>query len=166
MADVFGVPYGDIATVVDKSPEACRQIASRARRRLRHPSRRPSPGDRSVVNGLLVALWLGDMDAVLSRLAPEVVCVSDGGATRSAARRPVVGAHRVGRFLVNLVKRFGDEMAVFEAVVNGERGLIGRVNGEVDFVAAFEVTDGVVSNVRLVNNPDKLRQVESRPNLV
>ena len=166
MADVFAVPYADIARAVDKSPEACRQIASRARRHLRHPQRASRTIDRRVVDELLVALWTGDMEALLSRLAPDAVCITDGGATRVAARRPVVGAERVARFLANLTERYRDQLTVGAATVNGEPGIVGRLDGEVDFVAAFELRGERVATVRIVRNPDKLRLVESGRRLV
>ena len=166
MADVFAVPYAEIARAVEKSPEACRQIASRARRRLRHPQHRPRTTDRRVVDELLVALWMGDMEAVLARLAPDAVCITDGGATRAAARRPVIGAARVGRFLANLTERYHDQLTVTTATVNGEPGIVGRLDGQIDFVAAFEACGDVVATVRLVRNPDKLRLVESGKQLL
>lgn len=161
MADVFAVRYEEIARAVEKSPAACRQVASRARRRLRHPQHRPRIADRRMVDELLVALWMGDMDAVLARLAPDVVCTTDGGATRAAARQPVIGAERVARFLVNLTQRYHDQLTVTAATVNGEPGIIGRLDGAIDFVAAFEMGEDAVSTVWLIRNPDKLRLVES-----
>jgi len=165
MADVFAIPYDEIAGAVEKSPAACRQIASRARRRLRNPHQRSRPGDRRVVDELLVALWMGDMDAVLTRLAPEVVCITDGGATRAAARLPVVGAARVARFLTNLTARYHDQLTVTPATINGEPGIIGRLDGDIDFVAAFEIDGDAVRAVRLVRNPDKLRLVDASTRL-
>lgn len=166
MADVFSVPFADIAASVDKSPEACRQIASRARRKLRASGPRPRRGDRHSVDELLMALWTGDMVAVLERLAPDVVCITDGGANRRAARRPVVGAARVGRFLANLAHRFQEQLSVTPVTVNGEPGIVARLDGQIDFVAAFEVEGGAVRTIRLVRNPDKLRLVESGTRLV
>ena len=166
MADVFSVRFDDIAAAVDRSPPACRQIASRARRKLRDAGHRPRPADRRLVDELLVALWTGDMAAVLARLAPDVVCITDGGAARRAARRPVVGAGRVARFLANLTRRYRENMTVAAATVNGEPGIVARLDGEIDFVAAFEVDGEAVRSVRLVRNPDKLRLVDSGARLV
>ena len=161
MADVFSVSYREIAATVDKSPEACRQIASRARRRLRGARQRRAGADRQLVDELLVALWLGDMDTVLKRLAPDVVLITDGGANRRAARRPVTGGARVGRFLTNLAHRYRARMSVVPVTVNGEPGILARLDGEIDFVAAFELDGDRVTTVRLVRNPDKLRLVDS-----
>ena len=166
MADVFAVPYEEIAPAVEKSPTACRQVASRARRKLRHPRHRPQITDRRIVDELLVALWMGDMDGVLARLAPDAVCITDGGATRPAARQPVVGAERVARFLVNLTERYHDRLTVTLANVNREPGIIGRLDDNIDFVAAFEMRDDAVTTVRLIRNPDKLRLVEAGKGLL
>lgn len=166
MADVFEVPFPTIAEAVDKSPVACRQIASRARRSLRHGRVGARPKDRRVVDEVLVALALGDMEGVLARLAPDVVCVTDGGANRYAARRPVVGPSRVGRFLTNLAQRHRDELTAENATINGEPGVIARLHGEIDWVAAFEVRDDLVRAVRLIRNPDKLRLITSPPTLL
>ena len=160
MADVFAVPYAQIATTVEKSEEACRQIASRARRRLQRPTASTRQTDRRVVDELVVALWMGDMSAVLARLAPDAVCVSDGGASRMAARRPINGAERVARFLLKVTRRHQDELTYANATVNGEPGVIGRLaTGEVDLVIGFELQGDAVSTIRLMRNPDKLRRV-------
>ena len=166
MADVFEVPFAAVARAVDKTPAACRQIASRARRALRQGHVRARPEDRHVVDEVLVALGFGDMDAVLARLAPDVVCITDGGANRYAARRPVVGPTRVARFLTSLAQRYRNEMTTEHATINGETGVIAWLNGEMDFVAAFEMADGLVRTVRVVRNPDKLRRIASGPRLI
>ena len=89
LADVFEVPYAEITATVGRSPAACRQIASRARRRLR-PDKQPdqnAAANRELVDGLLRALASGDVNEVVVRLAPQVVCLTDGGPERRAARR-------------------------------------------------------------------------------
>ncbi|HUP84591.1 MAG TPA: RNA polymerase sigma factor SigJ [Acidimicrobiales bacterium] len=157
LADVFGVPFAEIAETVGRSPAACRQIASRARSRVRSAAPRfaASP-DRRVVEEFLVAVALGDIDAVLARLSPEAVCVSDGGANKRAARRPVVGADRVARFFVNLARRYGAEASFASATINGCAGLIVSMGGGIELAAAFEVADGRVRSIWVVRNPDKL----------
>lgn len=166
MADVFQVPFSTISQAVDKTEPACRQIASRARRSLRNARTRARSHDRRVVDEVLVAIAMGDMDTVLRHVAPDVVCVTDGGAKVNAARRPVVGATRVARFLTNLAMKYGDHLSAEHATINGEPGVIGMLDGRVDFAAAFEVEDGLVRTIRLVRNPDKLRLTTSRSNLL
>lgn len=164
LADVFAVPFADIAESVGKSPAACRQIASRARRRLRAegpPPARPG-GDQRLVEELLVAVALGDVDGVLARLAPDALCVSDGGASRRAARRPIVGATRVARFLITTTKKVYDRATVELATVNGCPGMIVSVDAEVDVVASFEFDDdGRVAAIWMMRNPEKLGRLRT-----
>jgi RNA polymerase sigma-70 factor (ECF subfamily) len=160
LADVFGLSFAEIAGVVDKSEVACRQIASRARHRVRRPTTRRHVGsDRAVVEALLTALATGDIDLVMEHLAPDVVCVSDGGATRRAARRPVLGAERVARLLVNLSRRYRGSISVRTELINGDIGTVISIDGVVDLVTVFEVEQDQVAVVRAVRNPDKLGHV-------
>lgn len=160
LADVFAVPFADVSASVGKSEVACRQIASRARRRLRESNvHRPAGSDRQVVDELLVAFALGDVDAAVARMAPDVVSISDGGPDRRAARHPVVGADRVARFFVNLTRRQGDAAMVESALINGDPGVIVRLGGVIDLVAAFEVEDARVAAIWIVRNPEKLEHV-------
>jgi RNA polymerase sigma-70 factor (ECF subfamily) len=162
LADVFSVPFADIAVTVDKSEVACRQIASRARRRVRHPGpSRHTGSDRQLVDALLGAIALGDIDQVVRYLTADAVCVADGGATRRAARRPVVSAPRVARLLVNLAQRYDGPLDVRTATITGDVGAVISVDGAVDLVIAFEVDDGLVAAIRLIRNPDKLTHIGS-----
>ena len=111
LAEVFSEPYRDIGATVGRSPEACRQIASRARHKL-DAARGPAGGlagtaaeDVELLGQLVHAVLAGDVSAVVELLDAEVVLVSDAGPTRRAARRPVVGPERVSRLLVNLGAR-------------------------------------------------------------
>lgn len=165
LADVFAVPYREVATTVDKSEVACRQIASRARRRLRAGAdpdtigRHHAGGDRRIVDELLLAVVTGDVDRTLALLAPDVVSISDGGANRHAARRPVVGADRVARFFTNLARKNLHSASATAATINGDPGVIVTVDGVVDFVAAFEVENSRVASIWIVRNPEKLEHV-------
>ena len=159
LAEVFGEPYADIALAVGKSEDNCRQIASRARRKIR-AARPPevAPADPDVLMQLLAATTSGDIDAVLSLLDTDVVLLSDGGATRRAARRPVVGSHRVSRFLLNLVHRVpATHMEVRS--INGEPSLVFQLTDGL-MVFGADVLDGRVVAIRAQRNPDKLTHVE------
>jgi RNA polymerase sigma-70 factor, ECF subfamily len=166
LADVFEVPYAEIALTVGRSEAACRQIASRARRRLRsgkQPSR-TTAADRQLVSGLLRALASGDVNEVVARLAPQVVCITDGGPGRRAARRPVVGADRVARLLIGLARRYR-HLATRPAVVGGWAGAIFSAGDAVEQVLAVQSEDGVITSVYFVGNPDKLTSL-GRPVLI
>ena len=165
LADVFGVPFDEIAETVGKSPAACRQIASRARGRVRSEAPRFTANpDRRVVEEFLVAVAMGDVDAVLARLSDDAVCVSDGGAAKRAARRPVVGAGRVARLFMNLNRRYGGQASFATATINGCPGLIVSMDDEIDIAVAFEISDGRICSIWVVRNPDKLAHlVEAVP---
>jgi RNA polymerase sigma-70 factor, ECF subfamily len=167
LADVFQVPYAEIAAAVGRSPAACRQVASRARRRLQ-PGKQPGPAaaaDRELVDGLLRALASGDVNEVIARLAPQVVCMTDGGPRRRAARRPVTGSGRVARFLVSVARGYGRHLATRPAVVGGAAGAVLSADGATEQVMAVTSEDGVIAAVYFVGNPDKLTSV-GRPSLL
>jgi RNA polymerase sigma-70 factor (ECF subfamily) len=160
LADVFEVPYAEIAATVGRSEAACRQIASRARRRLRPDKQlyKTAAADRALVKGLLRALASGDVNEVVARLAPQVVCITDGGPKRRAARRPVVGSDRVARFLIAIARRYR-HVATRPAVVGGSAGAILSAGDTIQQVMAVTSRDGIVTSIYFVGNPDKLGSV-------
>jgi len=161
LADVFREPFARIAEAVGKSPAACRQIASRARHRLRdegRPLRHPvvRAEQERLVAAFSLAASTGDLDALTGLLAPDVELVSDGGPDRHAARRAVRGPDRVGRLVTNLTKRLSPELAMGAASVNGEPALVFRRGGEVDFMMVFHVTEAGIEQIFVQLNPAKL----------
>jgi RNA polymerase sigma-70 factor (ECF subfamily) len=166
LADVFEVPYAEIAVTLGRSPAACRQIASRARRRLRpdEQPRQSAAADRELVKGLLRALASGDVNEVVVRLAPQVVCVTDGGPRRPAARRPVTGSGRVARFLIHVARRYR-HVTARPAIVGGCAGAILCAGDTIEHVMAVTSEGGVITSVYFVGNPDKLTSV-GRPPLI
>lgn len=172
LTDVFGEPFDTVARIVGKSPAATRQVASRARRRLRAEEgsvavpAAPSDAQRDVARAYLLASLTDDKEALLSLLADDVVVMSDGGPDQHAARRPVVGPHRAARFSSNLVRRFADVLAFEEATVNGNPGVVGRLGDAVAIVVSVEVVGGRVQRVTSVLNPDKLRHVDEAIQLI
>ena len=160
LAHVFEVPYAEIAATVGRSEAACRQIASRARRRLRPDKQlyKTAAADRALVKGLLLALASGDVNEVVARLAPQVVCITDGGPKRRAARRPVVGSDRVARFLIAIARRYR-HVATRPAVVGGAAGAVLSAGDIIQQVMAVTSRDGIVTSIYFVGNPDKLGSV-------
>jgi RNA polymerase sigma-70 factor (ECF subfamily) len=160
LTEVFGFSSSEVSDTIGKSEVACRQIASRARRRLREtPGRSATANERRVVDELLAAVAQGDVDGALARVAPDAVLITDGGSQRRAARHPVVGAQRVVRFLTNLSRRSYGGAHVLPATINGDPGFIVSLDGVVDFAAAFELEDDRVAAIWLVRNPDKLEHL-------
>jgi RNA polymerase sigma-70 factor (ECF subfamily) len=162
LAEVFDEPYADIAGVVGRSEEACRQIASRARRRVRDGRRHPvapATSGEELLQAFVAACADGSIDEFRRVLTEDVVLVSDGGPKVHAARRPVRGVDRVGRLLGNLVKRVPSGAVLEFHRVNGEPGLLVRRNGAPWYVVALEADGDRVRSIHLVINPDKLERI-------
>ncbi|MCU7824861.1 sigma-70 family RNA polymerase sigma factor [Kitasatospora sp. DSM 101779] len=163
--DIFSVGFDEIAATLERSPEAARQLASRARRRVKDGSRRSTvdPAEhRQAVSAFAAATAGGDLQALLAVLDPDVVWHSDGGGVVSAGVRPIVGADRVSRLVAGLVAKFMTaEATVAFAQVNGELGLVIHSSpGVVAGVIAFTVTDGRIAEAYVVVNPEKLTHVK------
>ncbi|MES4906287.1 MULTISPECIES: RNA polymerase sigma-70 factor [unclassified Streptomyces] len=162
LREVFDVSYDEIAAAVDKSPAAVRQIAHRARRHV--DARRPRTAvsasrTQAALESFQRALATGDIQGLLDVLAPEVVLMTDGGGVKQAARRPVVGADKVARYIVG--GSAGVTLTGEPTVVNGSPGLVLRVDGETDGVIAIRFEDDRIVGLYYVRNPEKLTRVGS-----
>lgn len=157
--DVFGYPFTEVAATVERSEAATRQIAHRARQRVQADRVRVDPDpDRveQLADAFLGAMLEGDVDALRALLTEDVVHVSDGGADRRAARRPVVGAHRVARLMVNLASRVEPGTELHPVIVNGQYGWYATMRAEPLMVLVPSFHGGRVSRLHAVLNPDKL----------
>lgn len=167
LADVFAVPYAEIARAVDRSPEACRQLASRARRKVAEERAGRRPVDEGLLGELVGAIAMGNMEQVIELLSPGVVLTSDGGPRRHAARRPVVLPERVARLLVNLGARMPEDGTVGIEQVNEAPALVVRGGGETIVVSAErEPVSGAIDRLLVLVNPDKVGGVDRRVELV
>jgi RNA polymerase sigma-70 factor (ECF subfamily) len=155
--DVFGVPFAEIAETVGRTPDAARQLASQARRRVRE--RRAGAATReehdAVARAFAAAAATGDLAALVAILDPDVVLRADGGGLVSAARRPVFGADRVARFLLGLPHLLPEAEVAPTLTADGLAFLV-TVDGRADSVMSLVVTGGRVTAVHMVRNPDKL----------
>ncbi|MFF7952389.1 RNA polymerase sigma-70 factor [Streptomyces griseorubiginosus] len=168
LREVFDVDYEEIAAAVEKSPDAVRQIAHRARRHVdaRRPRRTASASEtRAAVESFRLALETGDLQGLLDVLAPDVVLVSDGGGIKQAAMRPVVTADKVARFIFGGIAKFTVTFDCEPTLVNGSPALVLHVNGEMDGVLAVQVEDGRISGMYYVRNPEKLTRVGAETRL-
>ena len=150
--DMFAVPFSEIAEIAERSPDAVRQLASRARRRVRGAAPVPDPDlarQRKVVDAFLAAAREGDFDALLAVLDPDVVF-------RAQSRAPIVGAEAVAR----RVLARGTPLAPLArpAIVNGAAGaLVGPVDAPIA-VVGFTVVDGRIAAIDLVTDRETLRR--------
>ncbi len=156
--DVFGYSFPEIADIVGRTPAACRQLASAARRRLREARPVPSPAaERAVVVRRFKDAWRsGDVAALIELLDPSAVAIVDGGGRVSAATRPIEGAEQVARFLAGLNTRMAS-LTVLERTVNGQPGLVTTLDGQPVAVGALEVAAARIHRIWVVTNDEKLR---------
>jgi RNA polymerase sigma-70 factor (ECF subfamily) len=162
--DVFGYPFREIAGIVDRGEADCRQIAVRARRRVRARRPRLDPVGRrrdEVGRRFFAAMAAGDVDAVMRLVAPDVVVMGDGGGKAPQWAAEIVGMDRVSRLVAGLGRQIGDLALQLEVCrVNGQPGAVVRTSdGSVVNVFELEIGGGLVRAVRSVINPDKLRHL-------
>ena len=162
LREVFDADYDEIATTLDRTESACRQLVSRAKKTVRGERARYTP-DPDAHDRLVMAFGLAvaqaDVDALASLLAEDAVFYSDGGGVVKAALRPVVGPDAVSRFVLGVARRFPpDPSTVFRAEhVNGAPGIVLRVDGVAVQTLAFEIREGRIAAVYAQRNPEKLR---------
>ncbi|MGW3287344.1 RNA polymerase sigma factor SigJ [Streptomyces sp. NPDC001002] len=160
--DVFRFSFADVAEIVGRTPGACRQLASSARRRIRAAQSSAAPATSGaqradVVRHFKEAWEAQDIDALVRLLDPDATATGDGGGLASAAPHPIRGGEPVARFFADLMARAPAEVIVLERTVNGQAGLVAQVNGVTEVVLAFDVTGGLIRHVWGVRNPEKLR---------
>src|SRR5262245_10986972 len=157
--DVFGYSHAEVASIVDKSEAAVRQTATRARAHVaaRRPRFASDPRVRQeAAERFLAAAAGGDLASMMELLAPDVVAWSDGGGKVSAARRPLVGADHVARWILGVVAKpavAGVRMELRD--INGELGLLGLAGDTPIGAITFDIADGRIVALRFVVNPDK-----------
>lgn len=155
--DVFAVSFEEIAEIVERTPQAARQLASRARRRIRESA--PSPDAdlavrHRVVDAFLAAARAGDFEALVRVLDPNVVMRTDGGGVGPLARPPIIGAVAVARIALG-----GAALASFArpAIVNGGPGVVFQSPGRPTLVIGFTVAGGRIAAIDVVGDPAKVR---------
>ncbi|XVV07414.1 RNA polymerase sigma-70 factor [Actinosynnema sp. CA-248983] len=163
--EAFGVGYDEIAEAVGKTRGAVRQIAHRARKHVdaRRPRKAVAPSEvRAVLESFRQALETRDLQGLMDVLAPDVVLVSDGGGVKQAALRPIVGAAKFARYVLGGVEKYSVDLVAEPTTLNGGPALVMRVNGEMDGVLACHVSDGRITGLYFVRNPEKLTRVATQ----
>ncbi|TDC20660.1 sigma-70 family RNA polymerase sigma factor [Streptomyces sp. 8K308] len=162
--DVFRYPFAEVAEIVGRTPAACRQLASSARRRVsasRGPTATPAAGRADLVRAFRRAWEAKDIDTLVGLLAPDATATGDGGGLVTAAPRPVEGAERIARFFADRPGAAGP-MTLLERTVNGRPGLVAQLDGVTVAVLAFDIAGDRIRHIWAVLNPDKLRPWTTR----
>ncbi|MEU3202724.1 RNA polymerase sigma-70 factor [Streptomyces cyaneofuscatus] len=159
LREAFGFPYAEIATALDRTEPAVRQLAGRARRHVdeRKPRYDVDPGERrDLTERFLAAASGGSIEQLMALLAPDVRLVSDAGGKAKAARRVIETADKVGRFLAAVGQEVGPDWDMRVAEFNGGPAVACFVGGKPDTFFQVEVRDGAIQCIYIVRNPDKL----------
>jgi RNA polymerase sigma factor (sigma-70 family) len=157
--DVFRYPFADIAQVVGRTPAACRQLASSARRRVSHaqPPLAPTPQQAGLVREFRQAWEAKDINALIGLLDPDATAIADSGGLAVAFLRPIEGGEQIARAWVEIANRAPSNMTFLERTVNGQPGLVAQQDGVTVTVFAFDIVDDRIKHIWAVRNPEKLR---------
>jgi RNA polymerase sigma factor (sigma-70 family) len=161
--DMFELPFEEIAPMVGRTPAAARQLASRARRRVKGaevPAPDPDlPRQREVVDAFFSAARGGDFDALVAVLDPDVVLRLDTGARRPAASMMIRGAAAVARQAQSGLASALRAAHVRPALVNGAAGVVVTVRGRPITVMGFTVADGKIAEIDAIADPERVRRI-------
>jgi RNA polymerase sigma-70 factor (ECF subfamily) len=164
LREAFGYPYADIATMLDRGESAVRQLGGRARKHVeeRRPRYDVDPAQRrDLTERFLAASMDGDIEGLMSLLAPDVRLVGDSGGKAKAPVRVLETADKVGRFIAGVAGKGGGvpDLSFRFLEVNGGPALLMLSGDKPDSVLQLEVLDGRIQSVYIIRNPDKLRSL-------
>jgi RNA polymerase sigma factor (sigma-70 family) len=159
--DMFAVPFEEIAPIVERSPVATRQLASRARRRVQEAGPGDPPGEisrrREVVAAFLAASREGDFDALLTMLDPDIVLRADSAAAQMGADAEAIGPRAVAGIFSGRAK------ALRPALIDGAPGAVWTYRGETRVVFAFTFAGGTIAAIEQIADPERIARLEVTP---
>jgi RNA polymerase sigma-70 factor, ECF subfamily len=162
--DVFGYGYDEIAAMLGRREPAARQLTARARHRIGERRHRfdanPQQGQQ-LASQFLAACATGDLQALMSLLADDIVVWTDGGGKARAARNPIYGASKAARFLIGTAKGVPASAHISLAALNGQPGAIITDSGRVTTAIVLDILCHQVTGVRIIVNPDKLSRMQT-----
>lgn len=159
LREAFGYPYADIAAVLDRGEPAVRQLAGRARKHVdeRRPRYEVDPAERrDLTQRFLAAAAEGDLEGLMSLLAPDARLVGDSGGLSQAPRRVLDSADKVGRFVIGVAKKGVLDLSFRFLEINGGFAVLTLSAGKPDSVFQLDVVDGRIQCVYIMRNPEKL----------
>jgi RNA polymerase sigma factor (sigma-70 family) len=156
--DVFRYSFAEVAEIVGRTPAACRQLASSARRRIRASQAPAASAARqaSIVRDFKRAWEAKDIAALIGLLDPDATAISDGGGLAPAELRPIEGGEQIARVYVDIAGRAPD-VTMLERTVNGQPGLVAQQDGVTVTVFAFDIAGDRIKHIWAIRNPEKLR---------
>lgn len=157
--DMFAVPFDQISLIIDRSPDATKMLASRARRRIQGSAPILDPDltrQREVVDAFLAAARGSDFEALLAILDPDVVLRTDGGLTRSELTAVIRGAATVGARAMMFASLADTSQPM---LVNGAAGIVATAGGQALSLMAFTVSNGRIVEINVLTDPERLREV-------
>ncbi|MFC4589111.1 RNA polymerase sigma factor SigJ [Sphaerisporangium corydalis] len=162
--DVFRYPFAEVAEIVGRTPAACRQLATSARRRIRASQAPATPAAQraGVVRDFKQAWEAKDIEALIGLLDPDATAIADGGGLATAVLRPIEGAEQIARYLATIAD-LAPDLRILERTVNGQPGLVAQQDGVTVTVAAFDIAGDRITHIWAVRNPDKLRPWTTEP---
>jgi RNA polymerase sigma-70 factor (ECF subfamily) len=157
--DVFGYSFAEVAEIVGRTPAACRQLASSARRRIRTSQAPATPPARQadIVRAFKQAWEAKDINALIGLLDPDATAIADGGGLAVTFLRPIEGGEQIARAWVEIASRASSKTTFLERTVNGQPGLVAQQDGVTVTVFAFDVAGDRIRHIWVMRNPDKLR---------
>jgi RNA polymerase sigma-70 factor (ECF subfamily) len=157
--DVFRYPFPEVAEIVGRTPAACRQLATSARRRIAvsQTPNTPTAQTAEIVRSFKQAWEAKDINALINLLDPDAVAIGDGGGLVTAALHPVEGGEQIARFYADIATRREGDITILERTVNGQPGLVIQQNGITETVIAFDIAADRIKHIWAIRNPEKLR---------
>ena len=157
--DVFRYSFAEVAEIVGRTPAACRQLASSARRRIRAAQAPATPAARQagIIRAFKQAWEAKDIDALIGLLDPDATAIADGGGLATTFLHPIEGGEQIARAWGEIANRATSDMTFLERTVNGKPGLVAQQNGVTVTVFAFDVAGDRITHIWVVRNPEKLR---------
>jgi ketosteroid isomerase-like protein len=156
---VFGYRFAEVAEIVGRTPAACRQLATSARRRIRAAQAAPTPTARQagLIRDFKRAWEARDINALIGLLDPDATAIADSGGLVVAFLRPIEGAERIARAWAEIASRAFSDITLLERTVNGQPGLVAQQDGVTVTVFAFEIAGYRIKHIWAMRNPNKLR---------
>jgi RNA polymerase sigma factor (sigma-70 family) len=156
--DVFRYPFAEVAEIVGRTPAACRQLATSARRRIRESQAPPTPTTQQadIVKDFKQAWEAKDINALIGLLDPDATAIADTGGLAKAHLRPIEGSEQIARAYIDIAD-MAPSLTILERTVNGQPGLVARLDTATVTVFAFDVAGDRIKRIWAIRNPEKLR---------